>query len=211
MNPVVAQLTVGPLQTNCYLVADPDLGIAAVIDPGDEPDRIRQELAHRGWKAECVLVTHAHFDHMGACAELAADCGGRIALHPADFPLWKLRGYDEFFGLRIPEMPAISMPLSDSQSFLVGGMRFEVLHLPGHSPGHVGFYLRQTRWLFSGDVLFAGGGRGRTDLAGGNERALGTSIREKIWPLPDSTIVFPGHGEGTTTGAEKQFGVFDLP
>jgi hydroxyacylglutathione hydrolase len=205
MNPAMAHLIVGPLQTNCYAVADPDSGMAVVIDPGDEADRIQAELTDRHWKIHSVWITHAHFDHMAACAEMAAECGGRVALHPADLPLWKERGFDSHFGLRIPDAPAPTLPLADRQTLQIGGICFTVLHLPGHSPGHVGFYLPQPGWLFSGDVLFASGGRGRTDLAGGDEYALRASIRDTLWALPDSTIVFPGHGEFTTIGQEKTF------
>jgi hydroxyacylglutathione hydrolase len=210
MKPAMLHLIVGPLQTNCFLVADQDAGTAVVIDPGDEADRIQAELANQHWTLDSVLLTHAHFDHMAGCAELAALCGGKVALHPADASLWKMRGYDSHFGLRIPDVPAVTIHLVEGQTLETAGLRFEILHLPGHSPGHVGFYLPQPGWLFSGDVLFANGGRGRTDLAGGDEVALQESIRDRLWPLPDATIVFPGHGEFTTIGQEKAFNPDEL-
>jgi hydroxyacylglutathione hydrolase len=203
MNAEMVQLAVGPLQTNCYLLADVSTGIAAVIDPGDETWRIDHELAMREWTLEWVLVTHAHFDHIAACGELAVKYNASIALHPADLPAWWLHGYADSFGIHIPDLPTPSRSLSENVPVMVSHLRLDVLHLPGHSVGHVGFLLKEMNWLFCGDVLFAGGGRGRTDLPGGDETAILQSIRQKVLTLPDATILFPGHGESTDVGSEK--------
>jgi hydroxyacylglutathione hydrolase len=204
MKAEVVRLEVGPLQTNCYLLADLPTGMAAVIDPGDEPWRISHELAMREWTLEKILITHAHFDHIAGCGELAEQCHGRIGLHPADLPLWWIRGYGEFLGIVIPELPNPSFSFSESEPVAVGNLSLEVLHLPGHSAGHVGFFLREKGWLFSGDVVFAGGGRGRTDLPGGDELVLQKTVIHKIWTLPEATVLYPGHGETTTVGEEKR-------
>jgi hydroxyacylglutathione hydrolase len=195
-------LTVGPLQTNCYLVADSASGKAAVIDPGDETWRIQHSLAMHEWSLVWVLVTHAHFDHIAACGELAAAAQCPIAVHPADLPLWWMHGGADIFGLKIPEQPEPQHPLKEGEELAVGGLRLEVIALPGHSPGGVGFLDRTHGWLFSGDTVFAGGGVGRSDLLGGNETVLFQSIR-KILRLPEAIEIKPGHGEATTVAEQR--------
>jgi hydroxyacylglutathione hydrolase len=199
----MVRLSVGPLETNCYLVADVVSGKAAAIDPGDEPWRIRHSLAMHEWTLVWVLATHAHFDHIAACGELAGEAHCPIALHPADLPLWWMRGAADFMGLKIPDLPKPEHSLSAGEIIDVGNLRLEVLHLPGHSPGHVGFLLKEQGWLFSGDVLFADGAVSRSDLMGGNETTLEASI-DAILHLPDATEIFPGHGGKTTVGAERK-------
>jgi hydroxyacylglutathione hydrolase len=201
----LATLTLGPLETNCYLLADRTQGCAAVIDPGDETWRIQHELAMREWTPVWVLITHAHFDHIAAGGDLAKAFGCPVALHPADLPLWWMQGGANLFGLDIPPQPKPDHSLQDGEKIAVGSLELEVLHLPGHSPGHVGFYLKSEGWLFSGDVIFAGGGMGRVDLLGGNGDTLKQSILKRVARLPDSTIIYPGHGEKTTILAEKGY------
>jgi hydroxyacylglutathione hydrolase len=196
----IVRLSLGPLQTNCYLAADIASGKAAVIDPGDETWRIQHALAMHEWTLVWVLVTHGHFDHMAACGQLAAEAGCPIALHPADLPLWWMHGGADIFGLQIPDQPEPQHPLKEGERIAVGGLTFEVLHLPGHSPGGVGFLESRQGWLFSGDVLFAEGGVGRSDLLGGNEAVLKESIL-KILRLPETIEVHPGHGGSTTVKA----------
>jgi hydroxyacylglutathione hydrolase len=199
----MVRLSLGPLQTNCYLVADVVSGKAAVIDPGDEPWRVQHSLAMHEWTLVWVLVTHAHFDHIAACGELAKQAGCPIALHPADLPLWWMHGVADQMGIKIPDLPVPQHALAGGETIPVGGLRLDVLHLPGHSPGHVGFYLKSQGWLFSGDVIFAEGGEGRTDLMGGDQAVLDASI-ESVLRLPEETEIFPGHGGKTTVGAERK-------
>jgi hydroxyacylglutathione hydrolase len=198
----VVCLTVGPLQTNCYLVADTAAGKAAVIDPGDETWRIRHSLAMHEWSLVWVLVTHAHFDHIAACGELAAAAQCPIAVHPADLPLWWMHGGADLFGLKIPEQPEPQHPLKEGEELSVGGLRLEVIALPGHSPGGVGFLERARGWLFSGDTVFAAGGVGRSDLPGGSESMLFQSI-QKILRLPDAIEIKPGHGPASTVAEQR--------
>jgi hydroxyacylglutathione hydrolase len=199
----VVRLTVGPLQTNCYLLADIASGKAAVIDPGDETWRIQHSLAMHEWSLVWVLVTHGHFDHMAACGELASAANCPIALHPADLPLWWMHGGADLFGLKIPDQPKPQYPLKDGEKITVGELTLEILSLPGHSPGGVGFLEREQGWLFSGDVVFADGGVGRSDLLGGNESVLKESIL-KILGLPETVVVYPGHGGNTTVESQRK-------
>jgi glyoxylase-like metal-dependent hydrolase (beta-lactamase superfamily II) len=200
----IVRLSVGPLQTNCYLVADAPSGKAAVIDPGDETWKIRHSLAMHEWSLVWVLVTHGHFDHMAACGELAAAAKCPIALHPADLPLWWMHGGADLFGLQIPDQPEPQYPLKEGEQIAVGGLAFEVIHLPGHSPGGVGFWERERGWLFSGDTVFADGGVGRSDLLGGNASVLKESIL-KILRMPETVEILPGHGGRTTVKELRKF------
>jgi hydroxyacylglutathione hydrolase len=195
----LVRLTLGPLETNCYLVADRFSGQAVVIDPGDENWRIQHSLATHEWSLAGVLVTHAHFDHIAACGALAESENCSISLHPADLPMWWMHGGAELFGVQIPDLPEPRTKLKDGDSIPLGKLRLEVIHLPGHTPGHVGFFLKDRGWLFSGDVLFADGDRGRTDLLGGDELKMEKSIA-KILSLPEKTILYPGHGQKITVG-----------
>jgi glyoxylase-like metal-dependent hydrolase (beta-lactamase superfamily II) len=199
----VVRLTLGPLETNCYLVADRLSGQAVVIDPGDEHWRIQHSLAMHEWSLTGVLVTHAHFDHIAACGMLAESAQCTIALHPADLPLWWIHGGAELFGVTIPDQPEPQRKLKDGDTISFGKLELEVLHLPGHTPGHVGFYLRAMNWLFSGDVLFSDGNHGRTDLIGGDEPIIVETVA-KILRMPEKTILYPGHGQKTTVGEIKK-------
>ena len=144
-----------------------------------------------------VFITHGHFDHIAACGELASSADCPIALHPADLPLWWMHGGAEIFNLQIPDQPEPKHSLKEGEQITVGSLTFEVISLPGHSPGGVGFYNRLHGWLFSGDVVFSDGGVGRTDFLGGNEAVLKESI-VRILNLPETVEVYPGHGSPTT-------------
>ena len=197
------QLPVGPLQTNCYLVADPLTRDAAVIDPGWDAPAILDALAQQQWTARAVLLTHAHFDHLGAVAEVVAATHAPFAIHPLDLPLMRQRGGGAVFGLDVPACPEPDVLLVPGQPISAGSLSFDVLFVPGHTLGHVAFYHAGAGLLLSGDVLFQQS-IGRTDLPGGSYPTLMRSIRDVLLPLPDDTTVCPGHGALTTIGAEKR-------
>jgi glyoxylase-like metal-dependent hydrolase (beta-lactamase superfamily II) len=197
------QLPLGPTATNCYLVADPATRDAAVIDPGWEAPRILAELSQRAWTCRAVWLTHAHFDHLGAVAEVMAATGAPLALHPADLPLLRAQGGAPLFGLHLPPLPEPALLLAPGAPVTAGTLTLDVLFVPGHTPGHVALYHRGAGVVFSGDVLFAQG-IGRTDLPGGNYATLIASIREQLLTLPDETTVCSGHGPLTTIGAERR-------
>jgi hydroxyacylglutathione hydrolase len=201
VGPRVVTLTNGAFAENCYLVADPDTGDAVIVDPGEEAELFRARLAHEGWTLRAIWLTHAHVDHVAGIAALR-DGFVPIYLHPADRVL-----YDQYpaqaamFGLDAAPPPPPDRVLADGDSVGVGVYAFRVLHTPGHSPG--GVSLVGYGAAFVGDTLFAGS-IGRTDLPGGDLNALLASIHERLFALPDDTVVYSGHGPATTIGAEKK-------
>ena len=199
----IVPFVLGPLKTNTYLVADPVSNEAAVIDPAWDGRLIAGEAGQRGWQIGQIWITHAHFDHIGAAAELARSLDGppRIALHPDDRALWEARGGAEHFGLSLPASPAPALALAHGLSLRLGGIPFKVLHTPGHTPGHCIFYCAQASVCFCGDLIFKDS-VGRTDLPGGDWASLVESIRSQVYTLPGDTRLLPGHGPGTTVAAE---------
>ncbi|MBI1723166.1 MAG: MBL fold metallo-hydrolase [Gemmatimonadetes bacterium] len=204
--PRVVALTNGAFAENCYLVADPERGDAIIIDPGEEAELFLARLRHEGWTLRAVWLTHAHLDHVAGVAAVKAATGAPVYLHPADRPLYdSVPAQAQLFGLRAEPPPPPDRDLADGQSVSVGGCGFAVLHTPGHTAGGVTFAGHGL--AFVGDALFAGS-IGRTDLVGGDTDTLLASIREKLYALPNETVVYSGHGPETTIGAEKQSNPF---
>jgi len=199
----IRNYNLGPLQTNAYLLtgADPARGI--IIDPGMNPAALIRSIADM--KIEAILLTHAHFDHMGGVDEIRKLKKCPVYLHPLESD-WltssKLNG-----SLMWPDVspPLTTDPaeydLAEGQTLKMIGLEFRVFHTPGHSPGSVSFLCGND--LFSGDVLFRLG-VGRTDLPGGRERDLLDSIKGKLFKLDDEVKVYPGHGSRTTIGFERE-------
>jgi glyoxylase-like metal-dependent hydrolase (beta-lactamase superfamily II) len=197
--------TLGPVLTNAYLVADPESGDAAVIDPAWDGRLILAEAKKRGWRISQMWYTHAHFDHIGGAAEIAAALNPLplVALNQKDHFLWQMGGGGALFGFKIDRGPKPSIDLVHGQILRVGGVTFEVRHTPGHTPGHCVFYCAETNTLFSGDLIFQNG-VGRTDLPGGNWESLVVSIRKQVFTLPDETRILSGHGGESTVVEEKR-------
>lgn len=200
---IIVTLPVGLIETNCYLVACDQTKEGAVIDPGGDPGRILAEVKRLGLTVKYVLNTHAHFDHTDANGAIVKATSAPLALHSLDKPLLEAAGGAAFFGLDALPSPAPSLDLHDGDVLHLGTLSFEVLHTPGHTPGHVCFYEAKEGVLFDGDVLFRRG-IGRTDLPGGNWRQLLDSIQRVLYALPDETTVYSGHGPATTIGEEKR-------
>lgn len=198
----ILQLPLGPIQTNCFIVGDEETKDAVVIDPGWDASRVLATLDERQWQLKHVLLTHAHFDHIGAVADVVKATGAPLAIHPLELPLLRAKGGAAAFGLPIRPCPEPSVLLEAGQIIEAGRMRFEVLFVPGHTVGHVAFYEPRAKAVFSGDVLF-NEGIGRTDFPGGDYSTLMRSIHEVLFALPDETAVYPGHGPATTIGAER--------
>lgn len=196
-------LPVTPYQQNCSLVWDA-AGHAALIDPGGEPERLRDEVAQRGLSVEKLLLTHGHLDHVGAAAALR-DAFGVPVVGPHRAEAFWLDSLPQQAGLfGFPPTPPLvpDQWLADGDTVEVGELCFEVLHCPGHTPGHVVFYQRAAQLAFVGDVLFKGS-IGRTDFPRGDHAALLRAIREKLFPLGDEVRFVPGHGAMSTFGHER--------
>lgn len=205
----ILQLPLGPVQTNCYIAADTATQEAVVIDPGWSAAQIMGALDERQWQLRAVLLTHAHFDHIGGVADLLEARPVPLALHPLDLPLLRANGGAAGFGLHIRPCPTPDVTLEAGQTLTYGALQFEVLFVPGHTPGHVAFY-HAGGAVFSGDVLFQDG-IGRTDFPGSDYATLMRSINEVLLKLPDETTVCSGHGPVTTIGVERQHNPFLAP
>jgi glyoxylase-like metal-dependent hydrolase (beta-lactamase superfamily II) len=198
---IVKQLAVGPVETNCYILADETAHIGVVIDPGGDADRILEVVRDLRLAVPLVLNTHAHFDHTLANGEVVKATGAALCIHKADAPLLTLGGGAALFGMRASSPPA-DRYLDDGEVIKVGAMDLKVIHTPGHSPGGCSFLIAAENVLFSGDCLFAMG-IGRTDLPGGDYDQLMDTLQNRIMTLPDETVVYPGHGPRTTIGRER--------
>jgi len=200
---IIATLPVGLIQTNCYIAGCPETKAGAVIDPGGDPERILAEVERQGLSIKYVLNTHAHFDHTDANGAIVRATGATLALHPLELPLLKASGGAALFGLQADPSPLPDLELQDGDELEVGTLRFQVLHTPGHTPGHVCFYEQAEGVLFDGDVLFQRS-IGRTDLPGGSYQQMMDSIQRVLFALPEETVVYSGHGPATTIGDEKR-------
>jgi len=199
---VVHQMSVGPLQVNCFVVSCIKTKEAVVIDPGEEGERILQVAEKAGLNIRKVVNTHGHFDHIGANQHIVEKTGAELLIHADDLPLLQnARNHAEVYGLTVAASPEPGRLLEQGDTFQVGELSFRVYHVPGHSPG--GICLLCEGHLFVGDVLFSGS-VGRTDLPGGDFDSLVEGVRERLFTLPDETIVHPGHGPDTTIGRERQ-------
>jgi len=205
----IRSFVLGPVQTNAYLVADPDARLAAAIDPAWDGQVILEEAAQQGWRIGSIWLTHAHFDHFGGAGALADGSSPMptVALHPQDYPLWRAQGGAPLFGLRIDPGPEPTVDLYHGQVMHLGRYEFEVRHTPGHTPGHVLFYCASATVAFCGDVIFQGS-IGRTDLPGGDYDTLLHSICTQVLTLPDETRLLCGHGPETTPAMERLYNPF---
>jgi glyoxylase-like metal-dependent hydrolase (beta-lactamase superfamily II) len=201
-------LPVGALECNCSIFGDELSHEAIVIDPGDDVGRILEVLARHALKVKAIVITHAHIDHIGAAAELKRITRAPVYMNPHDAGQQAmLEKQAAWLGVPTPEKVGVDAPLNDGDTLQLGQAEFRVLYTPGHTPGGISLYIPSERKVVVGDALFAGS-VGRTDLPGGDGPLLLRSIREKLLPLPDETIVIPGHGGLTTIGREKQFNFF---
>ena len=196
-------LPVGPLQCNCSILGDEASHEAIVVDPGAEIDRIVAVLNRHHLTVKQILITHAHIDHIAGAAKLKALTGAPILYNPNDLPLVKMMDLQAaWLGMPTPEVPAPDDTLEEGRVISITGLNGQILHTPGHTQGSVCLHIPEQKLLLAGDTLFAGS-VGRTDLPGGDGPTLIRSIHSKLLPLPEDTIVVPGHGPNTTIADEK--------
>jgi glyoxylase-like metal-dependent hydrolase (beta-lactamase superfamily II) len=165
-------------------------------------------VARHGLRVTAIVITHAHIDHIGGAHELKAATGAPVYMHEGDLGLYQhLEMQALWLGMETPERVEIDVPAREGERLRMGEVEFEVRHTPGHSPGSISLWIPSEKKLIAGDTLFMDS-IGRTDLPGGDGRQILRSIRDKLFPLPDETVVIPGHGPTTTLGREKAFNYF---
>ncbi len=177
----IVTLVLGPVETNVFMVADMETGDCIVIDPAWDGGLIAKTAKQNGWEIRQIWLTHAHFDHLGGVGELvkSLEPAPTVALHSLDLPLWKAKGGASLFGFHIDPGPKPEVILEAGAILSIGDNKFQVRHVPGHTPGHVVFYSAQEKVVFCGDLIFFGG-IGRTDLPGGDFHQLMDSIKKQI-------------------------------
>jgi glyoxylase-like metal-dependent hydrolase (beta-lactamase superfamily II) len=204
----VRMFTVGPVQENCFIARADGSDRAVIIDPGDEADRILAPVRELGLQVEAVLLTHTHFDHVGAVAPVARETGAPVYVSEIERPvLADIMSYVPFAGFGPYESYEADHVLRGGERLDLAGLEIDVLFTPGHSPGHLSFSIPSERALFSGDVLFQGS-IGRTDLPGGDGPTLLASIGTLVESLPEDTAVYPGHMGITNLGTERRTNPF---
>lgn len=195
---------VGLLGCNCSVLGDKSSGQATVVDPGAEIARILSVLARHNLHLQQIVVTHAHIDHIAGALALKEVTGAPVLYREADLPLVAMMDMQaNWVGVPVPEVAAPDHSPGDAEALPIGHLTAQILHTPGHTEGSLCVYLPVQGVLLAGDTLFAGS-VGRTDLPGGDTRKLIRSIRERLLPLPDETVVVPGHGPETTIGEERE-------
>jgi len=202
----VTTTVVGPFQENTFFLRLSDRPETVIIDPGAEGEKLAALLDGHELRPVAILNTHGHLDHIGAVSFLQSRYRIPFHLHAEDEAI--AQGAPEharFFGVEVPDVPEVDQTLSDGATLRLGGLEIEIAHTPGHTPGGVSFLV--DGHVFAGDTLFQGS-IGRTDLPGGDHAALIRSIQERLLPLPDKTIVHPGHGPDTTIGEERRANPF---
>jgi glyoxylase-like metal-dependent hydrolase (beta-lactamase superfamily II) len=199
----VELLTVGPVAENCFLVRKEGSDRTLVVDPGEEPERILAALEQSGAEVEAILITHCHFDHIGAVAPLAAATEAPVYCPEIEVPvLADIMSFVPYAGFGPFESYEADETVKGGETLELAGMELDVVFTPGHSPGHVTYAVREENAIFSGDVLFQGS-VGRVDLPGGDGQTLLASIGTLLERFPDETVVHPGHMGLTTLGTER--------
>jgi glyoxylase-like metal-dependent hydrolase (beta-lactamase superfamily II) len=199
----VQMLTVGPVQENCYLINREGSSRALIVDPGEEAPRLLEEIESRGLELDGILLTHTHFDHVGAVAPVARATGAEVWVPVIEKPvLADIMSYVPWAGFGPYESWDAEHTVEGGEKLELAGFEIDVIFTPGHSPGHVTYSIPSESAVFSGDVLFQQS-VGRTDLPGGDWPTLLESIRGLVEALPGETTVYPGHMGITSLGAER--------
>lgn len=209
MSVKIYPIPVGEYQANCYIVSVNER--ALIVDPGDEAGKIIQYLETKRLKPEAILMTHGHFDHIGALKEVQAKYEVPVYAHKDEEEYFTNSGYNLSFKsgrtpIEIHDLSAFIF-MNEDETIQLLDQQIDIRHVPGHSLGSIAFYFKEAGVVLSGDALFKGS-IGRTDLIHGNYDQLISSIKAKLFTLPDDTVVYSGHGAATVIGDEKQTNPF---
>ncbi|MFN3396020.1 MAG: MBL fold metallo-hydrolase [Thermodesulfovibrionales bacterium] len=198
---LIKQITVGPLQSNCFIIGDEETAESIVVDPGDEPDLIMDVIDGNGLKVSYIVCTHGHFDHVGAVSDIKGKTGAKVVIHKDELEIYHAaRDMAAFWGYEVERLPEPDMLVDDGDRIRIGNLSFTIIHAPGHSPGGICLYGEGI--VVTGDTLFAGS-VGRTDFYGGDMNKLRDSFN-RLMLLPEETKILPGHGPHSTIGIEKR-------
>ena len=199
----VRSFTVGPVAENCYVVRPDGAERGLIVDPGEDAERILGAIDSLGIGIDAILITHCHFDHIGAVAPVAQATGAPVYCPEIEVPvLADIMSFVPWPGFGPYESYDADETVAGGERLDLAGLAIDVIHTPGHSPGHVTYSIADENAMFSGDVLFKGS-VGRTDLPGGDWGTLLESIRRLVEGLPEETVVYPGHMGITSLGAER--------
>lgn len=205
----IEQMELGPVQTNCYIVSNNEKE-CLIFDPGEEAVKIKGLLKKRGFTPLAILLTHAHFDHIGAVDDLREEYGIPVYLHYLERE-WlgrpNLNGSGKYAALPDYRIKEADKLIKEEKELEIGSFAMDLLHTPGHSPGSLTFAFKEEGFAIVGDTLFRGS-IGRTDLIDGSEVKLLQSIHRSILSMPDNTVLFPGHGPDTTPAEERETNPF---
>lgn len=201
---IIETIVVGALAVNCYIVGCTNSHEAAVIDPGDDDAKIMSVIKEKGFKLKYIILTHAHFDHVGAAKKLQDLTHAKVLLSEKDASLLKnTAAQAALFGMTAPAPPVPDEFVKEGDVIKVGNTLLRVIETPGHSLGGISLYIEKAKVVFTGDTLFWGS-IGRTDLPGGDFNTIIHSVKKKLGALPEDTRVLSGHGDETTIGFEKE-------
>jgi len=205
---VFDSLETGPIMTNCYILGDSDSKQAFVVDPGGHVGAIRSALDRHGLECKTIINTHAHFDHVGGNAELKKATSAELLIHPAEAELLPVLSHQgQMFGITLEDSPPADRTIEEGDLVELDGIKLEVLHTPGHSPGSICLVVAGEGMILVGDLVFQGS-IGRTDFPGGSMQTLVENVKTKIFKHPDDTKLYPGHGPATSVGVEKRSNPF---
>lgn len=201
---LIESIVVGPLGVNCFILGDRQSNEGMIVDPGADCDKILAAVSRFGLTVKYIVNTHGHFDHVGCNRPVQEKTGAELLIHEKDVPLLSQASRSaQMYGLSVEDSPAPSRFLTDGMRLELGKRSIEILHTPGHTQGGCCLLLAGQGVVITGDTLFADS-VGRTDLPGGSHEQLIASIKAKLMPLPDETVVWPGHGPSSTIGRERR-------
>lgn len=203
----IGKVVMGSVQTNCYFIYQENEKKIIVVDPADKGDYLYNAFTEAGFEVAAILLTHAHFDHIWGCNKLRELSGAQVFASEDEKELCESAKLNVSEDVGRPYTVFVDWYLRDGEEVTIEGMKFKVIATPGHTQGSCCYYFENDNILVSGDTLFEGS-VGRTDLPTGNGAVLSRSLKERLMILPDETLVFPGHGNGTTIADEKKYNPF---